>query len=415
MPDPYTTTSEGSSWVVQSWLASLLYGAVEELGGGAGLRVMFGITTALLTFLVWQLAAVAQSFTVRVAVSGLVVAVGTTAWSPRPLLIGLVMMAIVMLALDGRVAAPLLLPVMWVWVNAHGSFPLATVIVAAVIAGRRLDKVGYERELRVLRYTVIGTVLGGLLNPVGPKLLLFPIQLLRRSDVLRSIIEWRSPDFDYFWTRAFLLLVIVAIVGLVRRPSYAVALPMVVVFASSLLAARNIAVALVVLGPALARGIDGVGSIDGTRKAPVFRAVPIVLAVLALTMAASTAGRPAFDLGMYPVDGVDWLEERQFIGRDTLLIHQDFVGNYLEFRFGTDAGVYFDDRFDLHSDELFARYRALAGGNDGWDDDLKHAAAVVWERDTPVESLVRLSTGWTIAWQDDEWFIACRPDDARCA
>jgi hypothetical protein len=395
-------------------LASLLYGAIDALGGGAGLRIMFGLTTAFLTYLVWQLAGVARSFTVRVAVSGFVVAVGTTAWSPRPLLIGLVLMAVVLLSLDGRVAPAWLVPAMWVWVNAHGSFPLATVVVAAVVAGRRLDKQDPTHELRVLRFTVIGTVAGGLLNPVGPKLLLFPLELLRRSDVLRSVIEWRSPDFSLFWTRMFLLLVIGAVIGLVRRPSYTVALPTIVAVASALLAARNIAVALVVLVPALARGIDGIGTVDGDRRAPVFRAIPVTLAALAVCIALTMPGQRAFDMGMYPVDGVEWLDEHGLIARDVPLVHQDFVGNYLELQYGTGAGVYFDDRFDLHSDEVFKRYRTLASGLEDWDEGLDDATAVIWERNTPVESLLRLSDGWTIAWQDDDWFIACHTGDSRC-
>ncbi|HUP72583.1 MAG TPA: hypothetical protein VM282_06005 [Acidimicrobiales bacterium] len=415
MPDPYTTTSRGASWIVQSWLASAFYGVVDEVGGGAGLRISFGVTTALLTWLVWKLAGAAGSFTVRVAVSGVVVAVGTTAWSPRPLLIGLVLMAVVMLALEGRVDPRWLIPAMWVWVNAHGSFPLAAVVVAAAAFGRRLDGEDAHHELRVLRFTVIGTVIGGLLNPVGPKLLLFPLELLRRSDVLRSVVEWRSPDFSLFWTRIFLLLIVGAIVGFLRRPSYRSALPTIVVIASSLLAARNISVALVVMVPALARGIDGFGSIDGARRTPVFRAIPIGLAAAVLCIGAASAGRPAYDLGMYPVDAVDWLDQRGYVGRDIELVHQDFVGNYLEMRYGTNAGVFFDDRFDLHSDELISRYRTLSSGTTGWDKGLDSAAAIVWERNTPVESLLRLTDGWKIAWQDDDWFVACHPSDARCA
>ena len=414
MPDPYTTTSRGSSWIVQSWLASLFYGAVDELGGGTGLRISFGVTTALLTWLVWKLAGSAQSFTVRVAVCGVVVAVGTTAWSPRPLLIGLVLMAVVMLALEGRVDPRWLVPAMWVWVNSHGSFPLAAVVVAAAAYGRRLDGEDPRHELRVLRFTVIGTVLGGFLNPVGPKLLLFPLELLRRSDVLRSVIEWRSPDFSLFWTRIFLLLIVGAIVGFLRRPSYRSALPTIVVVASSLLAARNIAVALVVMVPALARGIDGLGSIDGARRTAVFRAIPIGLAAAVVCITGASVGQPAYDLGMYPVDAVEWLDERGFVGRDVELVHQDFVGNYLELRYGTNAGVFMDDRFDLHSTELISRYRSLASGTNGWDKGLDTAEAIVWERNTPVESLLRLSAGWTIAWQDDDWFVACHAGDARC-
>src|SRR5438552_2354851 len=158
VPDPYTSTSRGATWIVQSWLASALYGVIEDLSGGTGLRVSFGITMALLTWLVWKLTAGAQSFTVRVAVSGAVIAVGTTAWSPRPLLIGLVLMAVVMLALEQRVDPRWLVPAMWVWVNAHGSFPLATVVVAAALVGRRLDGEDATHETRVLRYTVMGTM-----------------------------------------------------------------------------------------------------------------------------------------------------------------------------------------------------------------------------------------------------------------
>ena len=46
MPDPYTATSRGSSWIVQSWLASLFYGVLDQIGGGAALRISFGVTTA---------------------------------------------------------------------------------------------------------------------------------------------------------------------------------------------------------------------------------------------------------------------------------------------------------------------------------------------------------------------------------
>ena len=288
---------------MQSWLASLFYGAVEELGGGAALRISFGVTTALLTWLVWKLAGSAQSFTVRVAVCGVVVAVGTTAWSPRPLLIGLVLMAVVMLALEGRVDPRWLVPAMWVWVNSHGSFPLATVVVAAAAFGRRLDGEDPQHELRVLRFTVIGTVLGGLLNPVGPKLLLFPLELLRRSDVLRSVVEWRSPDFSLFWTRIFLLLIVGAIVGFVRRPSYRLG------------AADHRGDRQLVAGRPQHRGRarrDGAGagprvstaSGRSTARAALPYSAPFRSASrpLVVCIAGASVGQPAYDLGMYPVD-----------------------------------------------------------------------------------------------------------------
>ena len=44
--DPYSFTAAGEPWVVQSWLASWLYGFVDSWWGPAGLRVLMGFTTA---------------------------------------------------------------------------------------------------------------------------------------------------------------------------------------------------------------------------------------------------------------------------------------------------------------------------------------------------------------------------------
>ncbi len=53
--DPYSFTAHGAPWVVQSWLASVLYGWVDRFWGGQGLRVLMGLTTAALGAMTWRL------------------------------------------------------------------------------------------------------------------------------------------------------------------------------------------------------------------------------------------------------------------------------------------------------------------------------------------------------------------------
>src|SRR5205085_12394954 len=53
--DPYTFTAPGKSWVVQSWLASLLYGATDNWWGPAGLLLLMGVSAAAVGTLVWTL------------------------------------------------------------------------------------------------------------------------------------------------------------------------------------------------------------------------------------------------------------------------------------------------------------------------------------------------------------------------
>ena len=51
---------DDQSWIVvdrAELVASLFYGVVDSIGGGAALRISFGVTTGLLTWLVWKLAA----------------------------------------------------------------------------------------------------------------------------------------------------------------------------------------------------------------------------------------------------------------------------------------------------------------------------------------------------------------------
>ena len=44
--DAFTWTSAGEPLVVQSWLASLAYAVVEDLGGLGGVRLLMGLTAA---------------------------------------------------------------------------------------------------------------------------------------------------------------------------------------------------------------------------------------------------------------------------------------------------------------------------------------------------------------------------------
>ena len=109
---------------------------------------------------------------------------------------------------------------MFVWVNSHGSFPLGIVALALLWAGRRLDGGDGRVEWRCLKWAIVGTAVAAL-NPYGPKLLLFPISMLQRSDVLRTILEWQAPTYDTIWQKLFLVQIAVAVVVLVRRPTLA--------------------------------------------------------------------------------------------------------------------------------------------------------------------------------------------------
>lgn len=417
--DPYSFTAAGEPWVVQSWLASLVYGWLDSWWGLQAVGLLMGLTTALLAGLVWTLTRPATSLAGRILITGLVLGVGTSVWAPRPLLVGLVLFAVTLLVAEGRLPAWVLLPAMWVWVNSHGSFPLALVALACLALGRRLDgDPSTGPELRGLAWAAGGVVLG-MVNPLGPVLVFFPVRLLQRQEVLSQIIEWQSPSFSSGWTRLFLAQVLLAVVLLVRRPSYRAAVPMVVFVAAALLGARNVALASIVLVPGMARGLTDLGTITGReeRGERVVLAGLVVVAVIAGALVVRSADEPALDLRTYPVDALAFVSQAGWLDSDARMASQETVGNYLELVRGTDARAFVDDRVDMYPEEVVEDFLVLLRGRPGWRDVLgEHQVDVVlWEANQPLTSLLADDPSWRIPYADGTWIVACRRDSAALA
>lgn len=407
--DPYSFTAAGAPWVVQSWLVSLLYGLSEKLLGEVGLRILGGLMVAAIVALAWRLTRPARSLLPRILIVGLVMVACGPFWSPRPLLVGLVLLELALLiVLEGH-DARWLIPVMWLWVNSHGSFPLGLVAIAAILAGSWLDGDKERERWWPLGWAVVGTVLGAI-GPIGPKILVFPVELLGRMDVLSRVVEWQSPNFGTGFARVFLLQVIVAILALVRRPSYRSALPLVVFVAAALIGQRNIPDASLVLIPGMAVGLAGLGRLDGRERG----IVPVVLGaaatLVAVVVLSGQLAEPAFDLTTYPTDGITWLAQHDMIGTDVRVATQDTVGNTLELLYGTSNKTSFDDRYDMYPIQVSRDYLALQDGAPDWQAglDRQRVQVLMWSRTAPLAALVASSPDWRIRYQDPSVFIACR-------
>lgn len=436
MADPYTFTSGGREWIVQSWFASVLYAGAEDLAGAAGIRLLTALTSGAIGALAWRLTRPAGSLLPRVALSGAVLVIAATTWTSRPFLFGLLFFALTMLAAEGGLDPRWLVPVGWLWVNTHGSFPLGVVALVLLAVGRRLDGEHPTVELRALKWTGGGILLGGVLNPVGPWLLAFPVTMLGRSDMLSSIREWQSPDFGDTWARVFLLVVLAGVVSLARRPSYRAALPFGVFLVAALVAMRNVNVAAIALLPGVAGAMQGLGSIDGSERRPLLCPVAIVLALATPLLVVVSAAPGDFDLRGYPTVALDYLDKRDLLRGGARVVTQDYVGNMLELAHGRDAATFIDDRFELHDRALVDAYDTLHGGRPDWQDvlDRYEADVVVWERDTPLGALLLASDDWNVVHDDttaqrpadvdeDEWqrmveakpfLVACRQGFDRC-
>ena len=415
--DVFTWTSGGDAVVVQSWLASFVYAVIDDLAGFHGLRLLTALLAATLAATAWKLTAPSGSLLARVAIMVPFLAVGHVNWTERPLLIAFVLFAVVVLTVEGSDRPRWLLLVGAVWVNVHGSWPLALVYLAARALGGTIDRDDVRAEVRAFGHLAVGLVVGGVINPYGPAMLLFPLDLLGRQDVLSHIVEWQSPSFDSLWTRAFLVLVLGAVVALTRSGRWRDALPAIVFIAAALVGRRNIALAAIVLLPVLAHGLPALGRLTATRTSDAIRLGCVAVAAMLVVIPIVAVNGPHVDVARYPEDAITAMENDLGLPPgETRIIHQDFVGNYLDVRYGDAGAAWIDDRFELHDASLVDDYLVLLDGGPEWRAvlDRYDAEAIVWPRDGVLTELATAIGGWGEVWGDDDWVVLCAPGHPAC-
>lgn len=405
--DPYTFTAPGTEWTVQSWIPSVLYASAERLGGASGIHAVVLAFTGVAAWLLWASTDRLDSLLPRIALVFGSLAIVSGLWGERPYMVGVIGMGLMVLALDGRLPPPALVPVFWLWANSHGSFPLGVVLAMLVLIGRRLDGTEPMVAKRVLGWSVVGS-LAAVVGPLGLRAVLFPVTALERSSLLGHVVEWQPPAFRSIGDRAFLALVAVAFVCLVRRPSYARALPVIAFTLAAIVAQRNVVVAVMVLAPAIAASLPEVGSLrvgDRSRVGLAFAVVGTVALLAASTVALIS---PFGDLAEYPARALAFSEAHNVPAERVAT--QDFVGNLLTALDGEKANVFVDDRVDMLPADLIGDSLALLHGGVAWEAVLtdRDIDTVIWDRREPLGSLLAAQDDWKVVFSDTRWTVACR-------
>ncbi|HUP85601.1 MAG TPA: hypothetical protein VM143_08035 [Acidimicrobiales bacterium] len=401
--DPYSFTAAGDAWVVQSWLASAAYGVAERLGGFEAVRLLHGLLYALLAGVLGRSVRTGSAW--RTALAGvLAIGLGIVYWSPRPLAFGLLGLAATVWVVERRRKWWWLLPIVWVWANAHGSFVLGLGWLVLVVAGERLD--GHRRpdSLPWLGGFVAGLA-AACLNPLGPRLLIFPLVVVSRREAFSHVVEWRSPSFQSGTGILTLLCLVGALVVVARsRPPWRDLLPVAGFVVAGLAAQRNLPMVAVVVAPVLRRSLRAPRG-DVVEVAPRINVtIAAVLGVLALLFVVVAAVGEPFDLEGYPVRAASALDARGPVRVATT----DVAAGYLILRGG--PFVLIDDRVDLYPVKTTEDYLRLRDGRpdaldvlDRYDPDV-----VLWETDRALSAQLAASERWRRVEVLDGWGVWVR-------
>lgn len=425
--DPYTFTAAGRAWVVQSWLFSVLDASLEQAVGAWAIRLLFGLVMGALLALVWRLSGPAGSLVGRVSVTTVTAVVGLGYWNERPQTIAFLLLALSLVVVIEEHNPWWLLPTFTLWVNLHGSWPVGLVVVGLVLAHRVIDGRRLDRSVATpFALAVAGCGLGAALSPYGVDLLTFPTRLLGRGEVLRYIVEWRRPELTDPATLVVAAQVVLA-GWVIRRERAWGWLPLVVVMVGLVATGRrNLPLASLALVPVMAPAFGELGSAR-VGVGPSRRGLVAILGGAVVLIGCVVALMPNdYDMGPYPVAAIDWMEERGLVAdRAVRVAHPDYVGNYLEWRFGADARTYVDDRAEVLPDELLTGYvKVLLSGEGDWRGvlDRDRIDVVVWPAELKLGRSLGSAGDWRVVHRSTDgsgvgWLVACRAGAAveqRC-
>jgi hypothetical protein len=430
--DIFSYTRAGQEWVAHEWLSQVIIAAIFEVGGFGALIITFAATIAVAFFLGFR-RCVGNSY-----VAGFLTVVGALAtavlWDVRPQVIALLMTSIFLWVLDRyrrdettRIVW-LLVPLMLLWVNLHGSFLLGPAVTALYLLGGfverhwmgTLESSPTRRGILRLALILVLMILVVPLNPNGVRMYSYPLETVTDPIIQSQINEWQSPDFHRLELQPlawFIMGTLTALAFARRRPSFTRFLLVAVTLFEALRSVRLIPLFVLSAVPIVSDAVP----IEATSTALRVRGLRVLnwallgAILLASTVYAATVIRnqPDSERAFFPVAAVDFIQKEGLTGR---MFNRYEWGGYLVWRLYPQQRVFIDGRADVYGaliEDYLATYRAAPT----WRAILEKYD-VEWVLIPPQAALAALLEGdgkWREVFQDPHAVIFLRKAEAKAA
>ncbi len=455
--DPFSHTMLGKPRIQHGWLVQILLYGLHAALGHTGLVLGVAAVVTLTFAFVFPLGG--GSPYLRAFTTVLTAITSAVVWVARPQIASFLLTAVFAYLLDRykrRGRAPLwLLPLLTVlWVNCHGGFITAFILLGGYLVGEGLNRlIGWRplsipstsggkasdrqgglstRQLRTLALVALICLAAVILNPQTYRMYAYPFQTVSIG-VLRDFIqEWRSPDFHGLHLHPFIwmLLLTLAAMGFSGRRADFTDVGLVAGFAyMSLLAGRNIALFALLDGPVLARyGAPALRrliealrtrwdsappALDSPRRGVrpplspqlavlnwALLGVVVLGALVKIAMPLLPTEREKAMADFLPVEAVRFIQQEQLPGP---MFNSYNWGGYLIWTLYPDYPVFVDGRTDLYDDPFLRNYLDVVLLRENWRQVLAQYGVrfVLVERNSVLARFLAADDGWQQRYADD--------------
>jgi hypothetical protein len=453
--DPFSHTASQSSqpFKVYGWLFDVAQYLAFRAGDAVLLKLFFGtIVAVFLAVLYWFSRLYAESSIRALILTALVGLACAPFLTARPTLATLLGFAFVCLSLfkyrttRNRVWLLTLPPVFCLWANLHPGFMAGLALVALVVATDFLDRVlplrgsaSSEAQFRLgAGVALFGVcVAATTLNPDGYQLLV-NLKGKVASDSASVIMEWQSPNFNEFYGKAFLVLIMawLMMLGLSRRVVswFDLLFPMsLIVLALS--SVRHLPLAVVALTVSMARiqrsftwpslhwkGVN-LGQSSLVRALISERGEPssviqiiLIFSVLAITplFYSKVAEKEARTIAeYYPERAVRFITQN---GLDGHLFNHYHHGGYLIHTLGPQRPVFVDGRYNPFVGRVLDDYLSIMKVGHDWSQRIEPyqiSVAIIEKPNEGIGFVMRSSGLFRMVFEDDRFAVMIHRDVDR--
>jgi hypothetical protein len=425
--DLFSYTTNHHAWIPHEWLSQVLIYGAYRLGGYSGLMLWLCFFTAALLIAGYTLCSLYSGNSKTAFLGALAIWLfGTIGFAIRPQMIGYLLLIVELLLLHfGQTRNRRwffgLPPLFAIWINCHGSFFFGLALAGVFLfssyfnfqSGSLVATSWDPSRRRTMALALILSVVALFINPVGIKMILYPLNtMLDPAMGFNPVSEWQPLQFSDGRSFAFLgilggifLLVIVRRTELLWRE-------LLVLAVGAWLASSHVRMLFVfgiLTAPILSRLIstswDGY---DAERDHPLPNAVFIAMSLLVAFLAFPNHHKLETQVEQHsPVKAVEFIKAQHLSGP---MLNEWVFGGYLIWA-APEHPVFIDGRGDVFEwagvvDE-FGKW-ALVQTDPNRLLDKYQISFCLLSHEAPMTVVLRLLPGWKEVYSDGESVIFMR-------
>ncbi len=377
-PDPLSRFTV-EPWVLNQWLPELGMAFANHLGGLAAVTWVAHAARVAVALMIFVACRSVAGPLAAAVVAGAAVLGTADSLSPRPQLVGFVLLGLVVVAwlrtiADGRVRW-WLVGVMWLWACSHGTWVAGVSVGGATVLGLALDRRLTRGQLLRLAAVVMAGAAVTVATPLGPRL--YESFATVRA-VSPYIAEWQRPTLSsasVLVTLGLALAVPLLWAARRRRPDWTHLLLWVVGVGWAASSMRTVAIGAIILAPLAAHALDL--ALGRPRPAAVRAEWLLVGAAAAISL--GVAGVLAVGAPRGPQHVPTAFDSTlSALAPGTVVWNSDSLGGWLMWSHPELAHTA-DTRAELYGPTKARDYLTVVAGAPGWESrfDALHPAAVV--------------------------------------